>query len=37
MGPVGGRSHSSDEYLELDTLQERYAFLKRVIEGLTNN
>lgn len=36
MGPVGGRSHSSDEYLELDTLQQRYAFLKRVIEGLTN-
>lgn len=36
MGPVGGNPHSSDEYLEMDTLVERSRLLAKTIEKLSS-
>lgn len=34
LGPVGGNMHSEDEYLEINSVKERYELTKRVIEKL---
>lgn len=36
MGPVGGNPHSTDEYLDIDTLEERTRLLAKTIEKLSN-
>ncbi len=36
MGPVGGNPHSTDEYLETETLVERTKLLAKTIEKLSN-
>lgn len=35
MGPIGGRAHSSEEYLEVASLSERFALLAETIRRLT--
>ena len=36
-GPVGGNMHNENEYLNIDTIKERYEVNKRVLEKLMNN
>nr|WP_321523844.1 M20 family metallopeptidase [uncultured Cohaesibacter sp.] len=34
MGPVGGRAHSREEYLEVDSISERFALLAGIVRAL---
>ncbi|WP_316857849.1 M20/M25/M40 family metallo-hydrolase [uncultured Cohaesibacter sp.] len=34
MGPVGGLAHSREEYLEVDSIAERFALLVEVVRDL---
>ena len=34
MGPVGGRAHSREEYLEVDSIPERFALLAGIVRAL---
>nr|WP_321455787.1 M20 family metallopeptidase [uncultured Cohaesibacter sp.] len=37
MGPIGGRAHSRDEYLEVDSIAERFALLVEIVRDFTDS
>ena len=37
MGPIGGRAHSREEYLEVDSIAERFALLVEIVRDFKNS